>query len=265
MYGLEDVDFVVKYYDDAFGISGENETSWYLDKVKELGEPVLDLACGTGRLALLFGREGYEVTAIDRSKGMINQFKKKLIQEVVEIQQKIRIDTQNMADFHLDRKFKTVVCCDAFFHNLRVEDQMNCLKRVAQHLKSGGHFLFNLPNPTCKFILESSNTREDQFMERGRYPLENMDETLLVEQANTADVLNQIIVTKLRFTRFNKVGQIMEEAESSWKTRYLFKYEAVHLLCRCGFRINQLVGDYLNGPVTDGGQLIFDVTPNDVF
>ena len=59
MYGSEDLDFVVKYYDDAFGISGENELSWYLAKVNESGGPVLDLACGTGRLTLLFAREGF--------------------------------------------------------------------------------------------------------------------------------------------------------------------------------------------------------------
>ena len=261
MYGSEDLDFVVKYYDDAFGISGENELSWYLAKVNESGGPVLDLACGTGRLTLLFAREGFEVTAIDQSKGMIKQFKKKLTQEEVGIRQRIRIGNQNMADFHLDRKFRTVICCDAFFHNLRVDDQMKCLKRVADHLKPDGRFLFNLPNPTCKFILECSDTSEGRFQERGRYPLENMDETLLVEQANSADTLNQIITTKLRFTRLDEAGKIIEESESSWKTRYLFKYEAIHLLYRCGFRINHLVGDYLNGPVRDGGQLIFDVTP----
>lgn len=35
------------------------------------------------------------------------------------------------------------------------------------------------------------------------------------------------------------------------------EYEAVHLLSRCGFQIESLVGDYDNGPVTCGSQLIF--------
>ena len=53
MYGSEQTDLVVKYYDLAFGISGEAELAWYLGQAKMAGGPVLDLACGTGRLAVL--------------------------------------------------------------------------------------------------------------------------------------------------------------------------------------------------------------------
>jgi hypothetical protein len=42
-------------------------------------------------------------------------------------------------------------------------------------------------------------------------------------------------------------------------SRYLFYYEAVELLQRCGFEIESLAGDYMNGPVTEKGQLIFQV------
>ena len=260
MYGLEDIDLVVRYYDDAFGISGEAELAWYLDKVRKSGDPILDLAAGTGRLALAFARDGFQVTGIDRSKGMLDIFKRKRKQEDPEIRHKIDIKNQEMTNFHLYKKFNAVVCCDAFFHNLTVEDQINCLLRVAQHLKPGGHFLFNLPNPNCQFLMEVMNSDPDQFEERGRYTLQNNQGTLLVEQSNSVDLLSQIITTKLRFTRFNGKGYVDESGESHWKSRYLFRYEAIHLLYRCGFKVKDLVGDYKNGPVTVGGQLIFDVT-----
>lgn len=260
MYGLEDIDFIVKYYDDAFGISGEAEIAWYLNKVRKSGDPILDLACGTGRLALVFAKDGFQVTGIDRSEGMLNIFRSKQKKEEPEIRNKIEILNQGMSDFHLDKNFGTVVCCDAFFHNLTVEDQLNCLKRIAYHLKPGGHFLFNLPNPTCKFLMEVLNSEQDQYKERGRYLLENKNETLLVEEANSVDLLNQIITTRLRFTRHNKDGNIEKIQESYWKSRYLFRYEAIHLLYRCGFKVKDLVGDYKKNPVKVGGQLIFDVT-----
>ena len=43
MYGPEEGDLVVKYYDQSFGISGEHETSWYVDRARRHGGPVLDL------------------------------------------------------------------------------------------------------------------------------------------------------------------------------------------------------------------------------
>jgi hypothetical protein len=52
---------------------------------------------------------------------------------------------------------------------------------------------------------------------------------------------------------------IVEQGESTWTTRYLFRYEAVHLLYRCGFEVEAIVGNYRDGPVTEGSQLIFQV------
>jgi 2-polyprenyl-3-methyl-5-hydroxy-6-metoxy-1,4-benzoquinol methylase len=58
---LLQTDLVVKYYDLAFGTLGHAEVDWYLGKARASGGPVLDLACGTGRLALLLAKEGFEV------------------------------------------------------------------------------------------------------------------------------------------------------------------------------------------------------------
>jgi len=259
MYGSEDSDLVVKYYDLAFGISGEAELEWYLDKVSSSGAPVLDLACGTGRLALLLAKEGFEVTAIDQSAGMLNQFRAKLREQPSQVRQRIHIKNQKMSAFDLGGKFNTIICCDAFFHNLTVEEEMNSLLSVAHHLTAQGRFVFNLPNPTCEFILQSAASGGKDFKERGRFTLEDGSGTLLVEQAQAANVQDQLITTTLRITRINLAGNEVEKGESTWTTRYLFRYEAVHLLYRCGFIVESLVGDYKNGPLTEKNQLIFKV------
>jgi SAM-dependent methyltransferase len=263
MYGSEKVDLVVKYYDLAFGISGEAEINWYLSKVKTSGGPVLDLACGTGRLALLLAKQGFIVTGIDQSDGMLNCFKQKLNGQTEEIHKRIRIENQKMSDFELDSKFKIIICCDAFFHNLTVEDQINCLKQVSRHLLPDGCFVFNLPNPTCEFLLKSEASGGKEFQERGHYKLEDGSGTLLVEQAQAGDMENQCITTTLRLTRFDRAGQEIETGHSTWTTRYLFKYEAIHLLYRCGFKVKSLVGDYKHGPVKAQSQLIFEAILND--
>ena len=72
MYGSAETDLVVKYYDLAFDITGEAELAWYLEKAKASGGPVLDVACGTGRLAIALAREGLSVTGMDQSVGMLD-------------------------------------------------------------------------------------------------------------------------------------------------------------------------------------------------
>jgi SAM-dependent methyltransferase len=264
MYGSEETDLVVKFYDLAFGISGEAEVAWYLDKARASVGPVLDLACGTGRLALLLAREGFEVTGIDQSAGMLNLFREKLGREPEAVRRRVRIETQTMSDFCLGRKFNTVICCDAFFHNLTLEAQMGCLRCVARHLAPEGRFVFNLPNPTCEYILKSAASGGLEFEERGRYSLEDGSGTLLVEQAQAGHFLEQTITTTLRLTRYDTQGREVEVGESTWTSRYLFRYEAVHLLHRSGLVVEALVGDYQNGPVTEKGQLIFEAKLGDL-
>lgn len=257
MYGSETTDLVVKYYDLAFGISGEAEVAWYLDVARTSGGPVLDLACGTGRLALLLAQEGFEVTGIDRSAGMLNLFREKLEAQPREIQSRVRIDNQPMSDFTLDRRYATIICCDAFYHNLTVRDEMDCLSCVADHLAPGGRFAFNLPNTSCEFVLKCVESAGKEYRERGRYTLGDGSGALLVEQAQAGNTSDQTITTTLRITRCDAEGQAVEVGESTWTTRYLFRYEAEHLLYRCGFEVEALLGDYRGGPVTGHSQLIF--------
>ena len=256
MYGSEETDLLVKYYDLVFGISGEAEVAWYLDKARTFGGPVLDLACGTGRLALILAREGFQVTAVDQSAGMLGLFQRKLAVEPAEVWQRVRIRKQYMTDFTLPGKFSTILCCDAFFHNLTVQEEMDCLSRVAVHLAPGGRFVFNLPNPTCSYTLKSVEAGGRDLEERGRYSLGDGAGTLIVEQAQAGNALDQTITTTLRITRYDAEGRPVERGKSNWTTRYLFPYEAVHLLYRCGFEVESLQGNYRGGPVTEGGQLI---------
>ena len=263
MYGSDETDLLVKHYDLAFGISGEAEVAWFLGQARACGGPVLDLACGTGRLALLLAQEGFEVTGVDQSAGMLNQFEKKLKAQPAQVRQRVCIENQSMSSFRLDRRFNTIICCDAFFHNLTVEAEMNCLSCVTQHLTPAGRFVFNLPNPTCEFILKSASSRSEGFEERGRYELEHGSGTLLVEQAQAGNPHEQTIATTLRITRYDAEDSQVEQGQSSWTTRYLFRYEAEHLLVRCGFEVEALVGDYRGGPVTEGGQLVFQARLDD--
>ena len=258
MYGSENTDPVVKYYDASLALGSEEEIAWYLNKARTFGGLVLDLACGTGRLTLLLAREGFAVTGLDQSEGMLHHFEKKLGTEPPEIRQRVQIHQQTMTDFSLDTTFNTILCSDAFFHNVTVEDEMACLRRVAQHLAPAGRFVFNLPNPTCAFIMSSIESKGQHFTERGRYQLDDGG-TVVIEHAQDATVIDQTITTTMRFTRYDAEGHEVEQSASWWKSRYLFRYEAVHLLHRCGLDVETLVGDFTNGPVTERGQLIFQV------
>lgn len=260
MYGNKHEDPVVRYYDFSLAKGQTEEMPYYLNKVIKSGGPILDIACGTGRLSLEFARAGYKVTSVDNSEGMLEVFKEKLEVETENVKKQIEIMKAPFNNFKLPKKYKTIICCDAFFHNLSVEDEKNCLNCVREHMQDDAIFIFNIPNPNPKYLLWATSDESSSYSTRGEYKMPNSQNKLLIEQALDADLLSQMIETKLRYTVKDKGDSIIEQSISNWKTRYLFQYEAIHLLEICGFKILSIEGNYKGEPIDINSQLIFTVT-----
>jgi len=261
MYGSAHNDPVVKYYDETLAVTGSDDIGWYLAAAERFGGPVLDLACGTGRIAIALARQGFAVTALDRSPGMLARFRAKLAEEPPVVRDRIAIYRAPMTSFSLGDRYRTILCCDAFFHNLTVEDEIRCLRGVVDHLAPEGRFVFNLPKPTCAFIDAAENTHEGEYGPPRRYPRLDGEGAIAVERCSRGDAEAQTVETTLRFTVTDAAGRVEEAALSSWTTRYLYRWEAVHLLHRCGLAVEALYGGYDDRSVQEGGQLVFLCAP----
>lgn len=256
MYGSCETDPLVRYYDETLAVTGSDDIGWYVAQAARFGGPVLDLACGTGRIAIALARRGYRVTALDASEGMLARFRRKLATEPNVVQGRIEIRHAPMVAYALGRRYRTIICCDAFFHNLTVEDEVRCLRTAVAHLRAEGHFLFNLPKPTCAYIQAAETTRPGQYGPARRYPLDAGQGSITVERCSRGNAEAQTVETSLRFVVYDACDRAIETSFSSWRTRYLYRWEAVHLLHRCGLAVEALYGAYDERSVEDGGQLI---------
>jgi len=136
-----------RFYDWQFGTRTE-DLPLYLGLAKRYGGPVLELACGTGRLLLPLARAGFEVIGLDLSAEMLRILRRKLRHEPPEARRRVRLLHGDMADFHLDRPARLAfVPFSSFFHLHTRAQRLACLRCAFRALAPGGAFLVDVQTP----------------------------------------------------------------------------------------------------------------------
>ena len=104
----------------------------------------VDLACGTGSVALLLAQEGLQVTGVDLSEEMLSVAWDKA-QGMENPPLFVRQALQNL---HLPRGVDLAVCAlDSLDYILNPEDCQEAIRRVYKVLNPGGIFIFDVNTP----------------------------------------------------------------------------------------------------------------------
>lgn len=125
-------------------------------KIKENAQ-VLDLGCGTGKMARRLKKAGYQVTAVDNSMDMLEV-------AASEEDDGILYVLQDMVSLELPDKMDAVVSiCDCMNYILEEEDLKETFTRVKRFLKEEGVFMFDM-NSHYKYreILACNTFAEDR-------------------------------------------------------------------------------------------------------
>ncbi len=72
---------LVEFYDVLPGYAGREDVRFYVDLALEVGGPVLELGCGTGRVLIPIARSGVSITGVDGSAGVLARCRSKLYAE----------------------------------------------------------------------------------------------------------------------------------------------------------------------------------------
>ena len=101
--------------------------------------PVLELAIGTGRVAVPLSQRGVQVSGMELSTPMVDQLRRKASAE------EIPVVVGDMATATVEGRFTLVYLVFNTIANLRTQDeQVQCFRNAAEHLAPGGHFLIEL-------------------------------------------------------------------------------------------------------------------------
>mgnify|MGYP003216986574 CR=1 FL=1 len=118
---------------------------------------VLDLGCGTGKMARKLAREGYQVTAVDNSMDMLEIAASEEDDHILYV-------LQDMVSLELPQQVDAAVSiCDCMNYILEEEDLKEAFRRVREFLKEDGVFVFDM-NSHYKYkeILACNTFAEDR-------------------------------------------------------------------------------------------------------
>lgn len=127
-----DADSAVVWHDLEGGAYEADLPLW--ERLAEAGEgPVLDLGCGTGRVALHLARRGRRVVGVDLDGDLVEAFNRRadgLPAEAV---------AADACDFDLDQEFALILAPTQLAQLFDgSEDRVRCLSSVARHLRPDG-------------------------------------------------------------------------------------------------------------------------------
>jgi SAM-dependent methyltransferase len=241
--------FIADYYDESPVVGGRlQDVAFYREAVREFGDPVLELGCGTGRITMALAEAGKRVTGLDLSERMLERAVKKRAALRVEARERLHLIQGDMARFDLGEKFRLVIIpFRPFQHLLEVRQQVDCLDCVRKHLAPGGRLILDVFQTDAERMHDPVHMRE-----------------MLVTEYKTADVrqvrISERVVEFHRAEQRNDVEMIFsirhpdgrqERLVFAWTLRYFFRYEIEHLLARCGFRVSALYGNFDRTPIRD--------------
>lgn len=109
---------------------------------------ICEMACGTGSMAVIFGKRGYSVTAFDLSEDMLTLADKKVQDAGLE---NVRLTMQDMCSFRVYSKAQGIVCMldslNCLMDNNALSEAFECAYAA---LDDGGVFIFDV-NTKYKF------------------------------------------------------------------------------------------------------------------
>ena len=244
------------YYDHvATGVDGD--VGFYVEEARSDGSPVLELGCGTGRILIPMAAAGLEVVGLDASHDMLMIARNKLEVLPPEVRRRVQLVESDMRRFAVDRSFSLVtIPYRAFLHNLDVEDQLQTLRRVREHLSDNGRLIFNVFDPKVQNL--AAGTWSMPASRRREFVHPRSGNRVTIKEEFTYDLERQMVVGAFVFDESNTTtGKIVETIRSPLTLRYVFRYEMEHLLALAGFRIDALFGDFKRGPFHAGGEQIW--------
>ena len=235
-------------YDLEEGERSAERIAFYCNFAEAVGGPVLEVACGTGLVAIPVAARGLEVTGVDLARPMLDYARLKAQNQKLSIEW-VEADARGL---DLRRQYQFIYMTgNAFQAFLSREDQESLLASVKRHLAVDGTFAFETRNPSGHDLSPIPNEE----YERSYTSLEGNRVDLSYTQVY--DPLAQL----MHWTTYRRWrdGEGDHVTETRIACRFTYPQELESLLHYNGFQIVQQYGNWNKEPLMAGSASIINI------
>lgn len=233
------------YYDHEFR-NRRADVDWYVEQYLETEGPVLELAIGSGRIALKAVREGATVYGLDLSATMLERAAERRARLPKARRSHLQLARADMRDFAFGRTFGLVSCpFNAFMHLYTRQDAERCLAAARRALAPDGLFIVDVLMPDLDYFQRSPYKR----FEGVTFTHPTLGTRYTYSEQSAWDPVSQINQMWFHYDKADADGPGPEHYVVQLSHRYYYPQELQALLHYAGFEVLYALGDF------DGGRL----------
>jgi len=237
---------IARYY-DAEHQDKTDDLVMYSSLAAQYGDPIFEVASGTGRVMIHLAQEGYEIHGIDIEPAMLDRAKRK-VANLPHLRDKMTFYQDDILKFTTDKQYKMVlVPYGGLLHFHEQEKHTEVLRRLRALIADDGVLVLDLPNPGESFGAQDTDALI-------------LDKTFI--DPETGHLLMQYSTSSLdRTEQLLHVTWIYDEVDGDGTVkrtfapivfRYFFYYEIRLLLKLTGFEVQNVYGSTEFEPYEDG-------------
>ncbi|MGD8814791.1 MAG: class I SAM-dependent methyltransferase [Anaerolineales bacterium] len=243
-------EFYAQTYDAV--VSGwQGELDFYLHyaaKAREEGQAVLEMACGTGRIAIPLAQRDVEIVGLDISPHMLNVARGKSAG-----MEGLRWVEADMRSFMIDASFGLALIPGHSFQNLvTAEDQVACLETISSHLTPGGRLIVHLDHQSVDWLGDLVRQGGGKFEKAELFTHPEIGSRIQPSYAWSYEPSTQTAILQTVWEELGEEGNVINRWDSGpVRLHCVFRFEMEHLLALTGYELEALYGDFVGNALID--------------
>ena len=228
---------------DALHADRVADTAFYAREAAAAEGRVLEIGCGTARVALAAAEAGADVVGIERSPELLAAAAAKRAAAPEPVRARVALVRADMRAYSFRSPFARVLMPFRVFQSmLTVPDQLTALAAAREALTPDGRLVLDLFDPRLDLLAEAAE---------GPAPLagtgrgfRDLRGEWRERVAARYDLDSQIVDLTYVYERIGADGAVAERSFERLRVRYFTRWEFEHLLARAGYEVEALYGGW---------------------